>query len=375
MDFSKATFTKILTDAWKGSVISQEITLHQLSPYIGKMKSSMAGSLVLAVTEKKETIYDPFSGSGTIVLEAWRHGRNVISNDLSPYAHLLTQAKLNPYNSFEDANKEMAEVVKEVEVLLLQIDLRNIPKWVRAFFHPETLREIFAWVTILKDRKMYFLLSCLLGILHHQRPGFLSFPSSHTVPYLRVKKFPQNIYPELYTHRSVYDRLLKKVSRALKRIPNLDFSLHRRCYMKDASKLTPDKKVDAIITSPPYMRQLDYARDNRLRLWFLENSDFKTLDKIISPTENVFLNLMYSCLQNWKEVLKPKGICILVLGNTLSKVYGVSLPEAVEYIATREIGGYKKLFSHTEAVPDNRRVRRGCSGCQEETILILNNKG
>jgi len=58
-----------------------------------------------------------------------------------------------------------------------------------------------------------------------------------------------------------------------------------------------------------------------------------------------------------------------------SKVYGASLPEAVEYIATREIGGYKKLFSHTETIPDDRRVRRGYSGCKGETVLVLQNKG
>lgn len=375
MIYFKSEFIKTLPELWKGSAINQEITLHQLSPYIGKMKSIMAGSLIFAVTKKGETVYDPFSGSGTIALEAWTHGRNVISSDLSPYAYLLTQAKLNPYNSVEEANKEMVALVKEVEVLLPKIDLRKIPKWVKAFFHPETLREIVAWVAILKDRRMYFLLSCLLGILHHQRPGFLSFPSSHTVPYLREKKFPRNIYPELYTYRSIYDRLLKKVSRALSRLPNLDYSLHRRCYMKDATTFVPNKVVDAIITSPPYMRQLDYARDNRLRLWFLEKSDYKTLDKKISPTESNFLNTIYLCLKNWKRVLKPKGICILVLGNILSKVYGVSLPEAVEYIAIREVGGYKKLFSHTEAIPDDRRVRRGYSGCKGETVLVLQNKG
>jgi hypothetical protein len=45
-------FAKTLPKLWKGSVIGQETTLHQLSPYIGKMKSIMASSLVLAVTKK-----------------------------------------------------------------------------------------------------------------------------------------------------------------------------------------------------------------------------------------------------------------------------------------------------------------------------------
>jgi len=31
-----------MTNTWKGSVIGEECSLHQIAPYIGKMKSSMA---------------------------------------------------------------------------------------------------------------------------------------------------------------------------------------------------------------------------------------------------------------------------------------------------------------------------------------------
>ena len=76
--------------------------------------------------------------------------------------------------------------------------VRKVPMWVREFFHPETLRETLAWTLTLRERRRWFLLASLLGILHHQRPGFLSFPSSHTVPYLRKKAFPPAKFPELY---------------------------------------------------------------------------------------------------------------------------------------------------------------------------------
>jgi hypothetical protein len=360
-----------LTSSWMGCARNSESTLHQVSPYIGKMKSTIGSALVHAFTSEGQTIYDPFCGSGTIALEGWRARRNVVATDLSPYAVTLTQAKLYPCLSLKEANEEMGRTARKVTSVISDIDLRRVPKWVRAFYQPDTLRETIAWVEVLKARKSYFLLACLLGILHHQRPGFLSYPSSHTVPYLRGKKFPRELYPELYEYRSVKERLEKKVIRALKRLPLLDTSIYRTCSMQDATSFTPKREVAAIITSPPYMRQLDYGRDNRLRLWFLGTTDWNALDQRITPSETQFVEMMKLCLQRWHKVLVKGGTCILALGDTYSKSYGMRLPDVVVQMATKEIGGYKQVWKHTEMIPDRRRVRHNCKGIQHETVLVL----
>jgi hypothetical protein len=335
------------------------------------MKSTIGSALIQAFTSEGETIYDPFCGSGTIALEAWSARRNVVATDLSPYAVTLTQAKLYPCLSLKEANEEICEAALKVRSVVSGIDLRRVPKWVRAFYQPDTLRESIAWAEVLKARKSYFLLACLLGILHHQRPGFLSFPSSHTVPYLRANKFPRDLYPELYEYRSVRERLEKKIVRALKRLPLLDTSIYRICLKQDATKFMPEREVASIITSPPYMRQLDYGRDNRLRLWFLGISDWHSLDQRITPPETEFWEMMKLSLRRWHKVLVPGGTCILALGDTQSNSYGMPLPDAVVQIATKEIGGYKQVWKHTEKIPDRRRVRRNCKGSQHETILVL----
>lgn len=363
----------ILTCNWAGSALKAESTFHQLSPYIGKLKSSIAGSLISQFTAKGDLIYDPFSGSGTVALEAWATGRSVIANDLSPYAALLTRAKLFPYRSLEDASKDIDRLAGEAESLQEQIDLRSVPAWVRAFFHRETLRETLAWAYLLRRRRRWFLLASLLGILHHQRPGFLSFPSSHTVPYLRVKAFPRAKFPDLYEYRSLRGRLEAKVRRAFRRVPDLDFALDRQCFSKSAHLLAAKTEVDAILTSPPYMRQLDYARDNRLRLWFLGVDDHRSLDRKISPREDAFLKLMCQCFVKWKTILKPQKYCILVIGDASREVGDGNLPEILSRIATDEVGGYSHVHDHTEAIPNERRVRRGLTGSISETIVILRN--
>jgi hypothetical protein len=370
---TSAQTAAILRCNWGGSALKAESTLHQLSPYIGKLKSSMAGSLISQFTKMNDTIYDPFSGSGTVALEAWAAHRNVIASDLSPYAALLTRAKLHPYRTLTEALEDIETLSSEVRERQREIDLRKVPSWVRRFFHPETLRETIAWTDVLRQRQRWFLLASLMGILHHQRPGFLSYPSSHTVPYLRLNAFPPSEFPELYEYRSLRDRFEAKIRRAFRRVPTLNFELLRKCYLQSAHLLTPTIAVDAIITSPPYMRQLDYARDNRLRLWFLGVQDTRCLDRTISPRKDAFLELMRKCFTKWQVVLKPKQYCILIVGDGSSELKDGNLPERISSIATKEIGSYTQIHGYTEAIPNERRVRRGLTGSTSETILILRN--
>lgn len=356
---------------WAGSSVKTEAPLHQLSPYIGKIKSSMAASLVGQFTERGDVVYDPFCGSGTVVLAAWLAGRRVVANDLSPYAYELTRAKLFPYTSAGDAIEDIAKFASSAAAMRDTVDLRTVPPWVREFFHQETLREIVAWSKVLKRSRASFLMACLLGILHHQRPGFLSFPSSHTVPYLRTKRFPAGRFPELYGYRSLRDRLEAKVKRALRRLPDLDFGIDRRCFSKNASRLLLSEPVHAIITSPPYMRQLDYGRDNRLRLWFLGTTDWNALDQTVTPSEAEFLDLMRRCLTLWRNLLFKDRYCVLVLGDAVSRLYRKPLPDVVCQIAVNEVGGFSFELAHKDRIPTVRRVRRNCRGNLSETILVL----
>jgi D12 class N6 adenine-specific DNA methyltransferase len=370
---SRVSHLSELSRDWTGSALLAESTFHQLAPYIGKLKSSIAGSLISQFTKPDDVIYDPFSGSGTVAFEAWAAGRTIIANDLSRYAAVLTRAKLNPYHDLASALADVKRMGEHAQLELGRVDLRTVPPWVREFFHSETLREVLGWSRALQGRRKWFLLACLLGILHHQRPGFLSYPSSHTVPYLRRRAFPQAEHPELYEYRSVRDRFEAKVKRAFRRVPHLDYRIARYCFSRSAHQLAPEMMVDAIITSPPYMRQLDYARDNRLRLWFLGITDAKTLDRTISPGKDEFLALMKKCFEKWKTILSPNKYCILVVGDGSSEVKKGNLPELITKIATKEVGGYSHVCDHTEAIPNERRVRRGLNGSTSETIVVLRN--
>lgn len=361
----------ILPCSWHGSCLGSESTLHQISPYIGKMKTTMAKALISECSNPGDTILDPFVGSGVVALESLIAGRGIICSDINPYAIVLTKAKLSAPCNLNEA-LALAEYYLELSRRELnKINLEDVPEWVRHFFHLRTLREIIALVRVLRRCGQDFLLACVLGILHHQRPGFLSYPASHAVPYLRTKKFPKKEYPELYRYRAVRPRLLKKITRVYKRFPEIDPSLLRRCFLQDATKLKlTEDSIDAVVTSPPYMNALDYIRDNRLRLWFLGYTDENSLNKGEPMSLHNFKRLMHGCLTMIHEVLRPGKRCIFVTGE-INRLRSTIDTAAVVLNVARRIGDFSCEKVIEDDIPGDRRTRRKGCRVKREWVIVL----
>lgn len=359
---------------WQGSFNGRESSLHQLSPYVGKLKSGMAKVLIQLYSQPGEIILDPFAGSGVVPLESILSGRIAWANDLSPYAYVLTRGKLETPPEEQVALTTANSLLDQTEAAKNLVDLRVVPQWVRDFFHPQTLPEIITLFKILTAENNYFLMACLLGILQHIRPGFLSYPASHLVPYLRRKKYPPEQFPEMYEYRDVRSRLLAKIQRAY-RHPQLPENWEKRQYQvwqNNAMNLPiPAESVDAIISSPPYFGALDYARDNRLRLWFLGCENWKELEAALTAKSKVYLPQMSACLQEMARVLKPGHYCVLVLGDVQKNGKTTKTAEILAELAVAKTGAFVVETIYDDPLPDERRSRRGTHGTKLERILVM----
>lgn len=356
---------------WSGSCLGSESTLHQVAPYIGKMKSTMAGRLIREYSRPGDLVLDPFQGSGTVALECLIAGRQIIACDINPYAVLLTRAKMQAPRTLELALSRATDYLKMIESSPEKPTMQETPGWIKEFFHPATLSEILRLNALLTENNEYFLQACLLGILHHQRPGFLSYPASHLVPYLRTRRFPKAQYPDAYEYRAVEPRLLSKIRRVYRRLPDIAPSLYRVCRQQDASMLClPPGSIDAVITSPPYMNALDYARDNRLRLWFLGVDDYREYDEYTNTREK-FLDLMENCLSRLRVALKDGRHCILVVGELSSSHSVTNIAEMVARIAVHRVGGFSRENVWQDCIPDVRRARKEGRRTKREWIIVL----
>jgi len=320
-------------------------------------------------------VCDPFSGCGVVPLEALLLARKAKASDLSPYALCVTKGKLSAPPTLEQAESQCGELVRYVGDHWKLFDPRLVSSWVRVFFHPKTLKETLAAFEFCRTRRNWFLAACLCGILHHQRPGFLSYPASHMVPYLRTSLFPRELFPDMYGYRSVAERLRKKVERAYRRA-NLPSTWEEREFevARANARSLPfsDNSVDLVVTSPPYYDALDYARDNRLRLWFLGQRDWKALNRRLTPSNSKYEEQMAECLREMCRILKPGRSCVLVVGEVqrggTTKDTGTVLGE----LARRVTAGALDVDCVIEdGIPDARRSRRGTKTTRVEKILVL----
>src|SRR6185503_3891537 len=142
--------------------------------------------------------------------------------------------------------------------------------------------------------------------------------------------------------------------------------------LHDASK--PDripKFVDCVITSPPYMSGLDYARDNRLRLWFCGVDQWKTLEGHLSPSKTAFAMLMKRCVGRWQNWLRSNGHLAIVLGdiNREDKRIDVAklVLESVSYTAPE----LQLVSCDDQVIPNERRLIKGNACTLNETTLIF----
>ena len=360
---------------WNGSFNGRESSLQQLAPFVGKLKTGIVHSLIEHFSRRGDWVCDPFSGCGVVPFEALLLGRKAKANDLSPYAVCLTSGKLSAPATIDQAESRCEQLIDYVHDCWKLHDLRFVDSWVRLFFHPKTLKETLAAFAFCHSRRDWFLAACLCGILHHQRPGFLSYPASHMVPYLRTTLFPAGKFPQLYTYRPLAERLRKKVKRAYRRA-NLPTNWTQRDYevTKRNARYLPleDNSVDLILTSPPYYDALDYARDNRLRLWFLGQRDWKELNRRLTASNSKYEDQMRECLKQMHRVLKPGRVCLLVVGevhrNGDTKDTGSVLGRLAHEVTS---GGFVLDCVVEDSIPDERRSRRGTRTTRVDKILVL----
>lgn len=355
---------------WKVAARDEDSRLHQLAPYIGKLKPVIARQLLQEFTSPNDIVLDCFSGSGTIPLEALLLGRRVLAFDANPYAVTLTRAKLEAPPTLEEADQQLIERLAAAHTRP-RYSKDDIPVWVQKFFHPETLQNALRFADECIEKDDQFLLACLLSVLHHQRPGFLSYPSSHLVPYLRDRKFPRSEYPDMYEERHLAPRLSAKLRRTYKYHRKIDSAQVLEIGKVSVANLKIECEVDAIVTSPPYMNALDYVRDNRLRMWFL---DRRTSNYSPEPTEKQAqsdaITSAFAC--NALRYLRSGGRCVLVVGETVVRKRIKSHP--AERIIETLMTEYPTLRVERviqDEIPDVRRSRRTASATKRELILVL----
>lgn len=343
--------------------------LHSISPYVGRMTPALAHWLVKSSSKQGDVVLDPFCGIGTVCLEGDLLGRKTIGVDLNPYAALIAKAKFD-----RRPIKEHLGFLRNVELNISKIDLSKVSPFIRQYFHDETLKEILALKEILIKEKKQFLLACLMGILHGNRPGYLSVWTGCIIPMVPRKPSNPKFNPakDIPEYRAVIPRMAAKVKRMY--MNKFPVKTHGKIYQCDTRKLSflKDNSVDVICCSPPYYHTLDYVGANRLRLAIMGFDEEKReeMKTTLIQQRQTYLEEMKKVGKELHRVMKPNSHILFVLGDVHMTKY--SLNTAKDVGKLYEEIGFKMIDIVDDEIPRNKcAVQNGCHKKKLDRILIL----
>lgn len=359
----------------------------------------------------KKIVMDPFSGSGTTLLEAKLHGLDAIGMEIDPIAKKIIKAKTENY-TLEDIElidyyfNKIEEVFKNNEKVVPKYPkINNLNHWYKA----ENLYDLGRLNSIIDGIKdsnpKIFLEVVLLAIVKKVSQADDASPK----PYVS-KKIIKNA-PDVFTTFSKY---FKRYRNALQEYMQYSFAGKVRVLEGDALNIQENVLVDLAITSPPYINAFDYPRTLRLEnLWLNTQTEESLLESksLYVGTERFNLKAekekSYSILQlskqldcNFKKIkevdekrayvikkffddmrlnlvnvnkhLKLNGVYVIVIGNSKIRNTEIRSAEIIKEIAENIGFKYEEHFSYQIKNPYIRIPRNGKGGIiKKDYVLVL----
>lgn len=249
--------------------------LHSICPYFAMFPETFVQDQLLAYSRPGDTVFDPFVGRGTTVLESLLNGRKGIGSDINPVAACVAGAKAD-IPSLESVQERIESLRRSFAKW--KHKRKPLPDFFELCFSASTLkqvlflRESLSWRRRKADR---FIAAMMLGILHGE---------SHKTPLCLSNRMPRTISTKpdysvrwwqarslLPPDRDAFSILMTMAHIRLGgQIPEIKGKVVLGDARRSSHLLRAHREsVALIVTSPPYLDTTDYAEDQWLRLWFL----------------------------------------------------------------------------------------------------------
>jgi hypothetical protein len=266
---------------------------HHLFRFPAKFHAPVVAHLIRDYTAERETILDPFCGSGTLLVEASVNNRNSVGLDVDPLSVFVARTKARALSS--DALNARAEVLlsalesvqrddtfyresmwddltdaewtQEAEGL----EIPKIPRlwhWFRRYVVIDLARmlELIDREQNAAHREFFRLVfaSCIRNASNADPVPVSGLEVTRHM--LDLEKDGREINPFSIFKRRLRRALLDMQLFVDKRSPDVSV----RCRRADVARSIPDiGQVDAVITSPPYHGAVDYYRRHQLEQFWL----------------------------------------------------------------------------------------------------------
>jgi DNA methylase len=391
---------------WKDQQRLWGHSFHPMCSYLASFPAGLVHSFIARYTRPGDVVLDPFSGRGTTPLQACAEGRIGAGNDLNPFAHILTAAKVDPptradvktrvaalrlawvatageWNELADrvaADPGSSDIVvpgpgsRPIGGSMPARPDSTVPAEVTLAFHPRTLAQLLFLRAGLDpdDRTDRFILATLTGILHGKSASYLSavMPNTFSMAPRYVRDFVARTSfhsPERDTFGLLDDklrRLYRQPLPASRGIALLGDARDSGVRFREALRARGlPEKARLVVTSPPYLRVVKYGYYNWLRLWLL-GYDASAIDDLLDDAHHrdAYLVFMREVLSGLRTALADDAVVALVIGDVeLDRGRpangGIGLAQAVwEFAAAPE--GYRLAGIALDDVAAGRKMTK-----------------
>lgn len=316
-NLAAGNYPVIIDEFWTAKQ-RQSCSLHEIA-YRACFKAQLPNFFITKLTKESETVYDPFSGRGTTVIEAALCGRNAIANDINPISRILSEGRIKIPTIQEIKNR--LEEIEINENLTCDIDLSM-------FFHRETLQEIvslkhyFLGKVYLDDTDKWLRMVATNRLTGHSKGYFSVYtlpPNQAVSPERQIKINEKYKQEPSYraTKQIIYNKsisLLKDLTPTQKK--NLESS--KVVFLNKDARNTPEIAAEAValtVTSPPFLDVVQYAQDNWLRCWF-NGIDAREIEKQITmaKTAEKWSEIMSDVFRELYRITKKGGFVVFEVG-------------------------------------------------------------
>lgn len=261
----------------------KRLGMHSFHRYYGKLIPAIPKAYINEFTNAGDLVFDPFSGSGTVALEAKRADRNFLGIEINPLSVLMARVKTYDYDV-----SVLTEISKMLEGLvdgdLMQVREEEIPFCINRdhWFNNSTQMELVKIHRNIIPAVKTAELEC--GLSKRYEEFFTAVLSAivkqvsnadtmHVFPG-RSKRM-RRLEAEGKIHinvRETYFRGVKKRISYAKEMEKFFCDSRITIFNEDSSKVDLSQfqgSVDLIVTNPPYISSVRYAETLKLELYWM----------------------------------------------------------------------------------------------------------
>lgn len=308
--------------------------VHRLHPYLGKYIPQLVEVFLRRFFKPGMTVLDPFSGSGTTLVQANELRMNAIGYDISSFNVMMTHVKTGRYD-LSTLRKEVSDIMDKTARHTSQPDqlfwsrpacdtIRSTDnEYLNEWFAPQALDELLAFRRLTSNYEYGDFLNvvlCRAARSARLTTHFdLDFPKTPTRQPYWCYKHSRTCEPT----QTAFKFLRRYAADGLRRVgefAELRTTANVQCINADSRHATI-ANVDGVITSPPYVGLIDYHEQHRYAYELLGLAD-RSDDEIGAAALGQSKRAQRAYVSNMREVLRnvassvvPGGPVIIVAGD------------------------------------------------------------